>query len=214
MDKKTEKRRLTDRKDMIELGSLYPASRAHNSQPATAFVTVNEFGAGRCWCSSSIATTSKAYHASISISKNDNNNSTMTSTSDKVYKVLLAGLDPKSVAAKVPAVNAEELGKELNASFAKLNAVSNLEITVCWLYLEDEKPAAPIAKALQESSFDGVLIGWGVRGLPENSPLFEQAVQAVRDNAPLSTKMIFSTTADDHLLTIRRNFPAVKESSQ
>lgn len=57
--------------------------------------------------------------------------------------------------------------------------------------------------------FDGVSIGFGVRGNPEYTPLFEKMVNLVRETSPKTTFM-FTGTTSDHVDIIRRNFPQIK----
>ena len=73
-----------------------------------------------------------------------------------------------------------------------------------------------LAKHIREASepFDAVMIGWGVRGLPQFSWLLEACCEAVISKAPKTTKFLFSATPSDHLETIYRRYPQAKPVSK
>lgn len=134
------------------------------------------------------------------------------SAEPRQIRVLGSGLDPYSAADASLAQDGDDLKKQLQASIDQINATPNLQFEVAWLYLSDEKPAQRLADALEGKEWDAVLIGWGVRGFPESTELFEECIDAVRKAVPLSTKLIFSKSPHDHLETIVRVFPELKQS--
>lgn len=60
---------------------------------------------------------------------------------------------------------------------------------------------------LRSQPWDGVLIGFGVRGAVELTPLFEAAVNLCVKETAHSTKLMFSAGPDKIFEAIRRNFP-------
>ncbi|KAK3074634.1 hypothetical protein LTR53_002779 [Teratosphaeriaceae sp. CCFEE 6253] len=64
---------------------------------------------------------------------------------------------------------------------------------------------------LRSRHFDGLLIGWGIRGNQEYTPLFEAVVHAAKEVTP-RTKMLFGNAPDDLYNTLQRNF-AITEST-
>lgn len=131
-------------------------------------------------------------------------------------RILLTGLHPSSVAKRVARIDTEALQQQLNDAYSEMNAAHNLKVDDCSLYYEDEgSPATRLAATLRTTKpYDGVIIGFGVRGWPENSWLLEECIEVVRKYAPPSTKLLFSTAPDDHLPTIIRNFPQVSPASK
>lgn len=62
-----------------------------------------------------------------------------------------------------------------------------------------------VRKTLQSNSFDGFLVGFGVRGNKDFTPLFEDVVNASRETSP-ATKLLFGTAPDAVYETILRGF--------
>jgi cobyric acid synthase len=58
---------------------------------------------------------------------------------------------------------------------------------------------------LQGRTWDGYVIGFGLRGLPEYSEAFEQLVNSARELAP-KTKLGFNSSPADLMATIERMF--------
>ncbi|KAK5118498.1 hypothetical protein LTR62_003013 [Meristemomyces frigidus] len=59
---------------------------------------------------------------------------------------------------------------------------------------------------LREREWMAVNIGYGVRGVKENTVLFERLLEAVREVRP-GAKLVFSNAPDEIVPAIRRNFP-------
>jgi len=53
-----------------------------------------------------------------------------------------------------------------------------------------------VLKALAENTFDVILIGAGIRALPQHTLLFERIINAVHQHAP-SAKLCFNTNPND-----------------
>ena len=52
-----------------------------------------------------------------------------------------------------------------------------------------------LSAAFASRKLDGVIVGFGIRGIPENTYLFEKVVAAVRQGAP-QAKLMFNTSPD------------------
>ncbi|EMC97182.1 hypothetical protein BAUCODRAFT_32921 [Baudoinia panamericana UAMH 10762] len=65
-----------------------------------------------------------------------------------------------------------------------------------------------LAATLKDKQWDGFLIGFGIRGGKEHTPLFEAAVNTAQEVAP-RTRMLFGNAPDDLYNTLQRNFPDV-----
>lgn len=61
---------------------------------------------------------------------------------------------------------------------------------------------------LHEREWDGVLVGWCLRGKPAHTEMFERVVRVCFDGLkPERTKLMFCTGPDDLVNSARRNFP-------
>ncbi|KAK4501056.1 hypothetical protein PRZ48_006862 [Zasmidium cellare] len=62
--------------------------------------------------------------------------------------------------------------------------------------------------SLHERKWDGVLIGWCLRGKPSHTRMFERVVGVCFDELDSArTKVMFCTGPDDLVTTVQRNFP-------
>ncbi|KAK6443543.1 hypothetical protein LTR95_000370 [Oleoguttula sp. CCFEE 5521] len=59
---------------------------------------------------------------------------------------------------------------------------------------------------LKAGDYDGVLIGWCLRGFPERTALFEEIVNAVVESKDAKTKLMFCTGQEDLGKAILRSF--------
>jgi hypothetical protein len=59
--------------------------------------------------------------------------------------------------------------------------------------------------SLEGKKWDGIVIGFGVRGNPEMTVLFEEIVDAVRKHAP-QAKLMFNSSPETSLDAIKRHF--------
>ena len=60
-----------------------------------------------------------------------------------------------------------------------------------------------VRQTLKSKNFDGLLIGYGLRGMKENTLLFEDVVNCARELRP-GTKLLFATSPDGILETLER----------
>lgn len=62
--------------------------------------------------------------------------------------------------------------------------------------------------SLHQRQWDGVLIGWCLRGEPPHTEMFERVIRVCFDELQSErTKVMFCTGPDDLVTTVRRNFP-------
>ena len=66
-----------------------------------------------------------------------------------------------------------------------------------------------LRSSLDGRNWDGVLIGWCLRGKPAHTEMFERVVEVCHDELRTKpdTKLMFCTGPDDLVKTTRRNFP-------
>lgn len=73
-------------------------------------------------------------------------------------------------------------------------------------FLQPDDGMAPLIAELKQKSYDGVMIGFGVRGTPELTVFFEDIVNTVREHAP-SAKLLFNSSPPTTLDAAKRGFP-------
>jgi hypothetical protein len=122
-------------------------------------------------------------------------------THDK--KVLMIGLDPKVVDYAHLAVKLDE--STLRAGLvASEEGLRELGYDARWLLIDrGETAAAVVLAALQEKTFDCVLIGAGIRTVPPLFLLFEKLVNLVHENAP-HAKLCFNIIPEDTAVSVQR----------
>lgn len=117
-------------------------------------------------------------------------------------KVLLLGLLPEVVDfSTIPGLTKEKLAESLAAQERELQA---LGYDAKWCLFDRGETAERVVKeALAEKRYDLVLIGAGVRALPEHFLLFEKLVNVVHADAP-QAKLCFNTRPDDTREAVQR----------
>lgn len=117
-------------------------------------------------------------------------------------KVLLVGWNPDVVDfSKWPGLDADKLRSVLNADCDSLNALG-YQADQCFINDQDSA-AADVLKVLNNTTYDCVLIGAGVRKVDEHFSVFEVLVNAVHQSAP-SAKICFNTGPTDSVDAVRR----------
>jgi hypothetical protein len=66
-----------------------------------------------------------------------------------------------------------------------------------------------LEEKLKSQDWDGLLIGFGIRGNKDYTELFEEAVNLAKDVTP-RTRLLFGKSPDDLYATLQRNFPAAE----
>ena len=117
-------------------------------------------------------------------------------------RVLLIGLEPTIVDyTRFPGLNAEKVMAALKGDEAKLNALG-YDAQLCFVDAGRTAEAVVLRK-LSGDKFDCVLIGAGVRTVPEHFSLFEKLINVVHQNAP-SAKLCFNTNPSDTAEAVQR----------
>lgn len=122
-------------------------------------------------------------------------------TRDK--KVLMIGLDPKVVDYAHLPVKLDEptLRAGLAADEKRLR---DLGYDARWLLIDRGETAEDVlSAALEEKTFDCVLIGAGIRTIPPMFLLFEKLVNLVHEKAP-HAKICFNTVPEDTAVSVQR----------
>ena len=121
---------------------------------------------------------------------------------DTKKRVLLIGLEPTVVDyTRFPGLNAGKVLAALKADEANLNTMG-YDAQLCFVDL-GETAETTVVQKLSEGTFDCVLIGAGIRTVPEHSSLFEQLINVVHQYAP-SAKLCFNTNPSDTAKAVQR----------
>jgi len=117
-------------------------------------------------------------------------------------RVILIGLKPEVVDySNWPDLTPEKLMGELKANEATLNSLG-YDVYLCLIDL-GETAESVITQKLTETVFDCVMIGAGVRTLPDKFLLFEKLINIVHQHAP-TAKICFNTKPSDTAEAVQR----------
>ena len=117
--------------------------------------------------------------------------------------VLLIGLAPSAVDfSKVPGLDEAKLKAGLKAGLEEVVA-AGYDAAWCLTDRTWESAEKEISARLAEKRYDAVMIGAGLRTIPEHFLLFEQVINLVHAAAP-GAKLCFNTSPDSTLAALRR----------
>lgn len=117
-------------------------------------------------------------------------------------QVLLIGLEPTHLNYDLfPDLNSDKVLAGLKSEVEEGKKLG-YEIELC-LINPDGSDVNVILDRLQKKQFDCILIGAGVRTIPEYFLLFEKAINLVHQNAPRS-KICFNTNPTDSIKAVSR----------
>jgi hypothetical protein len=115
-------------------------------------------------------------------------------------KILLIGIDPKLIdfsiytttAAGWDANRVKAAAQDANKRLMELG----YEVQGCLVDL-GETAESVVSDTLSREKFDCIMIGFGIRGLPQHTLLFEKIINTIHQKAPSSSKMCFNTNPSD-----------------
>ena len=138
--------------------------------------------------------------SSCSISKPQKLNEAFSSSKSK--KVLLVGIDPKKLDfTKITFVTEKELSAALETQKQKLiTAGYDAEWCLVDLGMTAEKT---VKDKLSNGQYNLVLIGAGIRTLPDNFLLFENLINVIHQYAP-NSQIGFNTNQNDTEISVKR----------
>src|SRR5690349_9433916 len=117
-------------------------------------------------------------------------------------RVLLIGIDPALVEfSRSGGRTAEQVTAAGGAAQEQLSA-QGYAVQQCLVDLGATAEGV-VVKALAEHTFDVILIGAGIRALPQHTLLFECIINAVHQRAP-SAKLCFNTNPNDTVEAVLR----------
>jgi hypothetical protein len=127
-------------------------------------------------------------------------------TKKKKKKVLLIGIDPKLIDSSMftntgwDANRVRAAGQDANKRLMELG----YEVQSCLVDL-GETAENIVSDILSKEKFDCIMIGFGIRGLPQHTVLFEKIINTIHQNAPpSSTKICFNTNPSDTVEAVLR----------
>ncbi|AIF84252.1 hypothetical protein NTE_02198 [Candidatus Nitrososphaera evergladensis SR1] len=119
-------------------------------------------------------------------------------------KVLLIGIDPKLVdfsksTTGWDAKKVQAAGQDADKRLKELG----YEVQGCLVDL-GETAESVVSNTLSRQTFDCILIGAGIRALPQHTHMFEKIINIIHQKAPPSAKICFNTNPSDTVEAVLR----------
>jgi hypothetical protein len=120
-------------------------------------------------------------------------------------KVLLIGIDPKlidfnlSTATGWDANGIQAAAQDANKRLTELG----YEVQSCLVDL-GETAESVVSDTLSREKFDYIMVGAGVRTLPQHTVMFEKIINSIHQKAPPSSKICFNTNPSDTVEAVLR----------
>ena len=120
-------------------------------------------------------------------------------------KVLLLGIDPKFIDVNLATSTGWDANRVKTVAQEENNKLTDLgyEPQICFIDL-GETAESVISDRLSRENFDCIMIGAGVRLVPQHTVLFEKIINAVHQKAPPSSKICFNTNPGDSVEAVLR----------
>jgi hypothetical protein len=120
-------------------------------------------------------------------------------------KVLLIGIDPKLIDFNLStATGWDANGIQAAAQDASKRLMDlGYEVQDCLVDL-GETAESVVSDTLSRERFDCIMIGAGVRVLPQHTHLFEKIINTIHQKAPPSSKICFNTNPNDTVEALLR----------
>lgn len=120
-------------------------------------------------------------------------------------KVLVIGIDPRLIDSNLATSTGWDANRVKSAAQEANMRLTELgyELQNCLVDLGETAESVVSATLLREK-FDCILIGGGVRLVPQNTVMFEKLINAIHQIAPPSSKICFNTNPGDTVEAILR----------
>lgn len=120
-------------------------------------------------------------------------------------KVLLLGIDPKFIDVNLATSTGWDANRVKAVAQEENNKLTDLgyEPQICFIDL-GETAESVVSDRLSGENFDCIMIGAGVRLVPQHTVLFEKIINAVHQKAPPSSKICFNTNPGDSAEAVLR----------
>jgi hypothetical protein len=116
-------------------------------------------------------------------------------------EVVMIGIDPKLIS-HPPGWDANKVQTALEDANKRLTELG-YEVQGCLVDL-GETAESVISDILSRKKFDCIMIGAGIRILPEHTILFEKIINTIHQKAPPSSKICFNTNPGDTVEAVLR----------
>jgi protein-L-isoaspartate O-methyltransferase len=120
-------------------------------------------------------------------------------------KVLSIGINPKLIDFNLAtttgwdANRVKVVAQDANKRLTELG----YDVQNCFVDL-GETAENVVSETLSREKFDCIMIGAGVRTLPQHTVMFEKIINAIHQKAPLSSKICFNTNPGDTVQAVLR----------
>jgi hypothetical protein len=120
-------------------------------------------------------------------------------------KVLVIGIDPKLIESNLATTTGWDANRVKLAVQDANKRLTELgyEMHDCLVDL-GETADSVVSATLSREKFDCILIGGGIRLVPQNTAMFEKIINAIHQEAPPSSKICFNTNPGDTVEAILR----------
>jgi hypothetical protein len=120
-------------------------------------------------------------------------------------KVLLLGIDPNFIDVNLATSTGWDANRVKAVAQEENNKLTDLgyEPQICFIDL-GETAESVVSDRLSRENFDCIMIGAGVRLVPQHTVLFEKIINAVHQKAPPSSKICFNTNPGDSAEAVLR----------
>jgi hypothetical protein len=121
-------------------------------------------------------------------------------------KVLLIGIDPKLIDSSLATTTGwdtkrvQAAAQELNKRLMELG----YEVQSCLVDPGGETAESVVSDALSREKFDCIMVGAGVRTIPQHTLMFEKIINTIHQKAPPSSKLCFNTNPADTVEAVLR----------
>jgi hypothetical protein len=123
----------------------------------------------------------------------------------KKKKVLLIGIDPKLIDFSKSPSTGWDANRVLAAAQDASKRLMDLgyEVQDCLVDL-GETAESVVSDTLSRERFDCIMVGAGVRALPQHTLLFEKIINTIHQKASPSSKICFNTNPSDTVEAVLR----------
>ena len=120
-------------------------------------------------------------------------------------KVLFLGIDPKLIDVNLATTTGWDANQVKAVAQEANNKLTELgyEVQNCLVDL-GETADSVVSDMLSRENFECIMIGAGIRILPQHTVLFEKIINAVHQKAPPSSKICFNTNPGDSAEAVLR----------
>jgi hypothetical protein len=120
-------------------------------------------------------------------------------------KILFLGIDPKLIDVNLATTTGWDANRVKAVAQEANNNLTELgyEVQNCLVDL-GETAESVVSDTLSRENFECIMIGAGIRILPQHTVMFEKIINAVHQKAPPSSKICFNTNLGDSAEAVLR----------